>query len=103
VPPLGSVFGDVDDAPGLRAWARRACLMGFEGVGCIHPRQIRVVHEAFAPTEAEVRQAAEVVSRYEAAAAAGGGVVAVGGAMVDAPVVARARRVLSRARVGEGG
>jgi citrate lyase subunit beta / citryl-CoA lyase len=68
-------------------------------VGCIHPRQVRVIHEAFAPSEAEVHRASEIVLRFEAALAEGSGVISVRGTMVDAPVVARARKVLERAGV----
>jgi citrate lyase subunit beta/citryl-CoA lyase len=102
VQPLASVFGDVDDTAGLRAWAQSACRLGFEGVGCVHPRQVRPVHEAFAPTAAEIERAAAVVAGYEKARAAGQGVVATAGTMVDAPVVVRARRVLERAAVVRG-
>jgi citrate lyase subunit beta/citryl-CoA lyase len=99
IQPLASIFGDVDDEDGLRAYAARASRMGFEGIGCIHPRQVRIVHEAFIPTEAEVRRASEMVARYDAALAGGVGVLSVQGAMVDAPVATRARRVLQRASV----
>jgi citrate lyase subunit beta / citryl-CoA lyase len=102
VQPLGSVFSSVDDTEGLRAYAQSASRMGFAGVGCIHPRQVRIVHEAFVPSEAEVRQATEIVSRYEAALAGGSSVLSVQGTMVDAPVVARARKVLDRAASGSG-
>jgi citrate lyase subunit beta/citryl-CoA lyase len=56
------------------------------------------VHEAFAPDATEQRRAQEIVARFAAAAGAGEGVIAVDGEMVDAPVVARARRVLARAQ-----
>ncbi len=94
VQPLASVFADVDDAVGLAAWAEAERKLGFEGVGCIHPRQVRVVHEAFRPSAAEVEQARRIVDAFAAAQAAGLGVVAVDGKMVDAPVVERARRAL---------
>ena len=47
--PIDSVFGDVGDETGLRSWAARARGLGFEGMGCVHPRQIIPIHEAFAP------------------------------------------------------
>jgi citrate lyase subunit beta/citryl-CoA lyase len=100
IQPLASVFADVDDAQGLRAWAEAERGLGFEGVGCIHPRQVRVVHEAFRPSAAEVEQARRIVAAFDAAQAAGLGVVAVDGKMVDAPVVERARRTLRLAEMG---
>jgi citrate lyase subunit beta/citryl-CoA lyase len=108
---IDSVFGDVDDEDGLLAWGRRARAMGFEGMGCVHPRQIRVVHRAFAPTAGELDRAHRIVRAFQEAEARGSGVVSLGSKMIDAPVVARARRLVERARTmgltapgaGEGG
>ncbi len=55
---IDSVYGDVADEEGLRAWGRRARAMGFDGMGCVHPRQIRVIHETFAPAQGGDRQGA---------------------------------------------
>ncbi len=98
VQPLGSVFSDVDNMEGLRAWTQEARLLGFDGVGCIHPRQVPVVHDAFAPTDKEIERAQRILAAYDEAAAQGRGVVAVDGKMVAAPVVERARRVLAMAQ-----
>ena len=56
VQPIDTVFSDVTDMEGLAASVREAKSLGFVGKGCIHPRQIAVVHEAFAPDEAEIDQ-----------------------------------------------
>lgn len=93
--PLASVYANVDDAAGLQAYTQHMKSLGFEGIGCIHPRQIGLVHQAFAPTAQAVAQAEQVVAAYEAALAAGQGVFALNGKMIDAPVVARARKVLA--------
>ena len=50
---IGTVFSDVDDMEGLRTAALEAKSLGFDGMGAIHPRQIRVILEAFAPTDEE--------------------------------------------------
>jgi len=50
VQAIDSVYGDVADEEGLLAWGQRARAMGFVGMGCVHPRQIRIIHQAFAPT-----------------------------------------------------
>jgi citrate lyase subunit beta / citryl-CoA lyase len=94
VQPLASIYSAIDDEAGLRAWLADARGLGFAGAGCLHPRQIRVVHTAFAPTLVEIEQARRIVAAYEAALAARQGVVAVDDRMVDAPVVARARQLL---------
>jgi len=98
VQAIDSVFGDVGDEVGLRAWASRSRHMGFEGMGCIHPRQIRPIHEAFAPSAAEIERALRVVAAFHEAEAKGLGVVSLGTRMVDPPVVLRAQRLVAFAR-----
>lgn len=98
VQAIDSVWGDVGDMEGLAAWARRARAMGFEGMGCIHPRQIRPIHEAFAPTPVEIEKALAIVSAFEDAQRKGLGVVSLGTRMVDPPVVLRAQRLVDMAR-----
>jgi len=98
VQPLASVYSAIDDEAGLRVWLGEARGLGFAGAGCLHPRQIRAVHAAFAPSAAEIAQARRFVEAFENAQASGQGVVSVDGQMVDAPVVERARRVLWMAK-----
>ncbi|MFQ5511954.1 MAG: aldolase/citrate lyase family protein [Candidatus Krumholzibacteriia bacterium] len=98
VQAIDSVYGDVGDMSGLETWARRSRDMGFEGMGCIHPRQIRVIHGAFAPTSGEIQRALEIVEAFERARRRGLGVVSIGTRMVDPPVVLRAQRVVDAAR-----
>lgn len=95
---IDSVYGDVADEDGLRAWGRRSRAMGYEGMGCIHPRQIRVIHEAFAPTPAEIEKALRIEAAWKDAEERGVGVVSLGSKMIDPPVVLRARRLVDRAR-----
>ncbi len=90
VQPIDTVFSDVRDMEGLRQSVLEAKSLGFEGKGCIHPRQIRVIHEAFAPSDAEVEKAKRIVLAFEEAQAKGLGVVALGNKMIDPPVVKRA-------------
>lgn len=96
VSPLASVFSRVDDPEGMRRYAERARQLGFDGVGCIHPRQVRPAHEAFTPSSEELELARAIVEGFEAALAEGRGAVAVAGRMVDAPVYQRARLALRR-------
>ncbi len=97
VEPIDSVFSDVMDMAGLRASVLEARSLGFVGKGCIHPRQIAVVHEAFAPSAVEIEQAKRIVLAFEEAEARGLGVVAVGSKMIDPPVVKRARSSVASA------
>lgn len=90
VQPIDTVFSDVADEEGLRASVAEAKALGFVGKGCIHPRQIAPVHQAFAPTTAEIEKARSIVLAFEEAEARGLGVVSLGSKMIDAPVVKRA-------------
>ncbi|MGE5723614.1 MAG: aldolase/citrate lyase family protein, partial [Acidobacteriota bacterium] len=57
VQAIDSVYGDVGDMDGLQRWGQKSRALGFEGMGCVHPLQIAVVHQAFAPTSAEIERA----------------------------------------------
>jgi citrate lyase subunit beta / citryl-CoA lyase len=94
VQPIDTVFSDVADSEGLRTSCDEAKSLGFVGKGCIHPRQIAVVHEAFAPGDAELEKAMRIVLAFEDAEARGLGVVSLGSKMIDAPVVKRAHTTL---------
>lgn len=98
VQAIDSVFGDVGDLDGLIDWARRSRGLGFEGMGCIHPRQIGPIHGAFAPTLEEVEKALRIVDAFELAEKEGRSVVSLGSRMIDPPVVLRARRLVDQAR-----
>ena len=100
---IDSVFGDVADMTALLRWGQDSRAMGFEGMGCIHPGQIRVIHEAFAPSEKELDKALKIVAAFEDAQAKGLGVVSLGSKMIDPPVVERARKLVARANQMKGG
>jgi citrate lyase subunit beta/citryl-CoA lyase len=95
---IDSVFGDVGDLDGLRRWAENARGLGFEGMGCVHPSQIPVVHAAFTPSQAEIDKALKIVAAFEEARQRGLGVVSLGSKMIDPPVVERAQKLVERAR-----
>lgn len=95
---IDSVYGDVGDMEGLKAWGERSRAMGFEGMGCIHPLQVRVIHEAFAPSAAEIEKALKIVAAFDEAQRQGLGVVSLGSKMIDPPVVHRALKLVERAR-----
>ena len=95
--PIDTVFSDVTDMDGLRQSVNEAKSLGFEGKGCIHPRQIKVIHDAFAPAEREIEKAKSIVSAFEKAEKEGLGVVSLGSKMIDPPVVKRALRTVKLA------
>ncbi|MDZ7331759.1 MAG: aldolase/citrate lyase family protein [candidate division KSB1 bacterium] len=94
IQPIDTVFSDVTDMEGLRQSVLEAKSLGFDGKGCIHPRQIQVIHEAFAPTPEEIERATKIVLAFESAQKSGLGVVALGSKMIDPPVVKRAQRTI---------
>ena len=98
VQAIDSVFGDVGDIDGLRRWGEASRAMGFEGMGCIHPGQIRIIHEAFRPTPAEIAKAQRIVAAFEEAQSKGLAVVSLGSKMIDPPVVHRAVKLVERAK-----
>lgn len=97
VQPIDSVFSDIADEEGLRSSVLEAKSLGFEGKGCIHPGQIKIVHEGFAPSKQEIEKAKRISLALEEAQKKGSGVVALGSKMIDPPVVRRAQRVLKLA------
>lgn len=92
-----------DNPAELAAAARRARAMGITGALCVHPAQVAVVNEAFAPTAEEIAWARLVTEAWETAATDGEpGAIRVGGTMVDAPVLRRARAVVDGASASPG-
>jgi citrate lyase subunit beta/citryl-CoA lyase len=81
---------DYADLPAIEAAGREARQHGFDGATCVHPSVVPILNTAFAPDETEIAWAERVVH----AAKSGAGAFTVDGRMVDAPVIARARRIL---------
>jgi len=97
IQPIDSVFSDFGNNEQLLQTALISKNMGFEGMGCIHPGQIPVIHKAFNPGSEEIEKAKKIVRAYEKATLDGLGVVAVGTKMVDLPVVIRAQTTIGQA------
>lgn len=94
VQPIDSVFSDVADMEALAANVEGSRALGFEGMGCIHPRQVPVIREAFTPDQVEVEKAGKIVAAFNEARELGSAVVSLGSKMIDPPVVKRALRTL---------
>ncbi len=97
IQPIDSVFSDVSDMEALAVNVKTSKSLGFEGMGCIHPRQIPVIMQNFAPEQAEIEKAQEIILAFENAKAKGLGVVSLGTKMIDAPVVKRAETTINLA------
>jgi len=94
---LGTV-ADFRDLEAFRATLRRSRRLGFVGASVIHPAQVPILNEEFAPSADEVAHAERVVAAYDKATAEGVGAIVVDGKMIDVPVVERAQALLQRHR-----
>ncbi len=97
IQPIDSVFSDVADMEGLKNNVLKSKALGFDGMGCIHPRQIKVIHENFAPSNEEIEKAKKIVFAFDDATAKGLGVVSLGTKMIDPPIVKRAINTINLA------
>lgn len=97
-PPIAAVYTQLKDMEGLRASSEAQRRLGFFGRSCIHPAQLPIVHEVFTPKTATVAEARAIVAAFEQAQSSGAAVATLAsGQFVDAPIVERARAVLSLA------
>ena len=97
IQPIDSVFSDVGNMAALAENVKKSKGLGFDGMGCIHPRQIEVIHNNFAPDTKEIDKAKKIYLAFENAKAKGLGVVSLGSKMIDAPVVKRAQNTIRTA------
>ncbi|MCK4311909.1 MAG: citrate lyase acyl carrier protein [Candidatus Cloacimonetes bacterium] len=97
IQPIDSVFSDVSDMEALKKVVLESKSLGFEGMGCIHPRQIKIINEYFAPNDREINKAKMIVNAFHIATEKGFGVVSLGSKMIDPPVVKRAHKTIEQA------
>jgi len=94
-PPIDTPFMiDLKDLDALRADARRAKQLGFQGKLCIHPSQVGPCNEIFSPTAEEISYARRVVEAFEKSESEGIGALQLDGKFIDYPVVERSRRII---------
>jgi citrate lyase subunit beta/citryl-CoA lyase len=93
---VDTVFTDLDDHEGLHDETRFAATLGYDGKMVVHPGQVGVVHDALAPDPDEVAWAERVLAARADADRENRGVFEVDGEMIDAPLIARAERLLDR-------
>ena len=94
---VDGVYNAFKDDEGLRAECEQGRDMGMDGKTLIHPAQVAIANEAFAPSEAEIDLAQRQIAAYEEAEAAGQGVAVVDGKIVENLHVATAREILAKA------
>jgi citrate lyase subunit beta / citryl-CoA lyase len=94
---LDSVFSDISDIEALKRFALESKSLGFDGMGCIHPRQLKTINECYSPNESDIEHAKKILIAYNEATEKGLGVVSLGTKMIDLPVVKRAAKILNLA------
>ena len=90
-------YGDVNDDEGFLREVQIAKQLGFNGKSLIHPRQVYLLHRAYAPTQKELEYAKRVLAAADTAHRNGLGVASLDGKMIDPPVIHEAEMVMSRA------
>ncbi|AHF99181.1 citryl-CoA lyase [Halostagnicola larsenii XH-48] len=93
---IDTVFTDFEDESGLREEAAFAVQLGYDGKLAIHPAQVDPITDAFVPSVEDLEWARAVLAAKRDADDAGRGVFEVDGEMIDAPLIARAERILER-------
>jgi citrate lyase subunit beta/citryl-CoA lyase len=94
---LDLVFVNIRDDEGFRRDAQRGRQLGYGGKMCITPRQVEIVNDVFSPSAEEIERARRLIAAYDSAHAGGRGVFEFEGAMVDEPILKRARGILELA------
>ena len=95
---IDGVFPNLDDPEGLERDVVQSRRLGFDAKSTFNPRQVELINRVFSPTPDELEYARKVVDAFEEAQARGEGSVAVGGQLVDRPIVLRAQRLLELER-----
>ncbi|MBB4284417.1 HpcH/HpaI aldolase/citrate lyase family protein [Roseospira goensis] len=95
--PLDGPFGDIKDAEGFKAQARRAMVLGCEGKWAIHPTQVALSNDIFTPSESEVAKARAILDAMEQAAKEGRGAVTLDGKLIDIASIKQAEVLVHKA------
>lgn len=92
--PIDSVFMDLNDGTGLMQETEKSKKMGFQAKMLIHPKQIEVVNKVFIPTSEELKEAENIVIKFESALDRGLASISYKGKLVDYPVYKQALELL---------
>lgn len=92
---IDGVYNDIADASGFEAECRQGLEFGFDGKTLIHPSQIDVCNQVFAPTAEEVARARAVIEAFALPENAGKGVIKVDGRMTELLHLDEAKRVVA--------
>jgi len=101
VDAIDTVWSDIADMEGFRQEVRDAKILGFSGKSCIHPSQVKEVHEIFTPTKEEIEKSMKVILAANEAKDRGIGVITIDGKMVDIPVIQKAEKIIELAKAAK--
>uniref|UniRef100_A0A8C1IKZ0 Citrate lyase beta like n=1 Tax=Cyprinus carpio TaxID=7962 RepID=A0A8C1IKZ0_CYPCA len=96
------VYIDCQDVEGLRQQAREGALMGFTGKQVIHPNQIKVVQDEFAPSPKRIKWATELIAAFHEHQKLGKGAFTFHGSMIDMPSLKQAQNIVTMASTVQG-
>jgi len=94
---VDGVYNAFKDADGLRAECEQGRALGFDGKTLIHPAQIDITNEVFAPSQDDLDLAKRQIEAFDAATASGAGVAVVDGRIVENLHIKTARKTLAKA------
>jgi citrate lyase subunit beta/citryl-CoA lyase len=97
LPALDQVFVSLRDDDAFRRDAEMGRQLGYSGKMCITPRQVEAANLVFSPLPEDIERARRLLEAYESAKGSGRGVFEFEGAMVDEPILKRAREILELA------
>ncbi len=97
IPAIDGVYNAFRDEEGLRAECEQGRDFGFDGKTLIHPAQLEIANEVFAPDEEELALARRQIEAFEAAQAEGKGVAVLDGKIVENLHIVTARALLKKA------
>jgi (3S)-malyl-CoA thioesterase len=96
---VDGVYNKFKDSDGLRTLCEQGRDLGMDGKSLIHPAQIEVANEVFAPSSADIELALRQMAAFEEAEAKGLGIAVLDGNIVENLHVETARSVLAKASV----
>jgi citrate lyase subunit beta/citryl-CoA lyase len=96
---IDTPYLDIGDDKGLFTETRKAKSAGMTGKAAIHPNQIEIIHQIYAPSQDEVEHAKKIIEMSKIMAAEGKGAFLVNGKMVDAPIIKKALNIVQKAEL----
>lgn len=98
VDAIDTVWADITDVEGFKEEVKSSINLGFAGKSCVHPSQVKIIHEIFTPSQEELEKSLEIVKAAQEADISKGGVITVNGKMVDIPIISKAEKVVRLAK-----